>query len=188
VADFARQVQGKPGELAANREQLEERSLKVFARGGGAAGPVPSMKMLDQAVEKKDAYKKARAFFSKGDRDAVQAGKLGVDLSLQTNNLRNQSRLEQTAQRTVNGRNCLEVGGVWIDEGFDPKMPAVTVKSLSDAYFRILELQPKMKEVFQLANYLVWVTPNGTALVIDLNDGKEKLEDGEIDRLFVAKK
>jgi hypothetical protein len=32
------------------------------------------------------------------------------------------------------------------------------------------------------------VTPNGTALVIDTNDGKDKLSDEEIDKLFVAKK
>ena len=33
-----------------------------------------------------------------------------------------------------------------------------------------------MKDVFQLGNHLVWVTPNGTALVIDTSDGKDKLE------------
>ena len=37
------------------------------------------------------------------------------------NNLRNQSQLEFTALRQVYGRNCLEVGGVWIDEGFTPR-------------------------------------------------------------------
>jgi Ca-activated chloride channel family protein len=67
-------------------------------------------------------------------------------------------------------------------------MPNVTVKAMSPAYFRILEKQPKMKEVFRLGNHVVWVTPNGTALVIDLNDGVEKLSDAEIDRLFIAKK
>jgi hypothetical protein len=28
------------------------------------------------------------------------------------------------------------------------------------------------------------VTPNGTALVIDMNDGKEQLADAEIDKVF----
>jgi Ca-activated chloride channel family protein len=88
----------------------------------------------------------------------------------------------------VAGRNCLEYGGVWIDEGFDAKMPAVIVKCMGTAYFRILERHPQVKEVFKLSNNLVWVTPNGTALVVDMNDGKDKLTDGEIDKLFVAKK
>ena len=93
-----------------------------------------------------------------------------------------------TDERTVFGRDCLEIGGVWIDEGFDAKLPTLTVKAQSDAYFRLLEKQPRLKEVFQLGNHLVWVTPNGTALVIDMSSGKDKLSDDEIDKLFVAKK
>ena len=59
---------------------------------------------------------------------------------------------------------------------------------MSSAYSRILERQPQVKDVFKLGNHLVWVTPNGSALVIDTNDGKEQLSDAEIDQLFVAKK
>ena len=101
------------------------------------------------------------------------------------NNLRNQSRLDPSAMRNVVGRNCLELGGVWIDEGFNAKMKSVTVKAKSDAYFRILERQPEVKDVFQLGNHLVWVTPSGTALIIDTNDGKEKLS-GRGDRCAVC--
>jgi hypothetical protein len=80
----------------------------------------------------------------------VQVGKLGVDLSVQTNTLRNQSRLEYAAQRNVGGRTCTEIGGVWIDEGFTDKTPVVAVKAQSDAYFRILERHAQVKDVFQL--------------------------------------
>ena len=118
----------------------------------------------------------------------MQGGKLGVDLSIDANNLRNQVRLTQTALRQVAGRNCMEIGGVWIDEGFNAKTPVMTVKAMSEAYFRILERHPELKEVFQLGNFLVWLTPSGTALVIDTNDGKETLADGDIDRLFAARK
>jgi Ca-activated chloride channel family protein len=118
----------------------------------------------------------------------VQAGKLGVDLSVQMQNLRNQTRLEQTALRAVCGRNCMEVGGVWIDEGFDAKMNTLTVKAQSDAYFKLLEKHPRLRDVFILGNHVVWVTPSGTALVIDTSTGKDKLSDEEIDKLFVARK
>ena len=115
-----------------------------------------------------------------------RADSLGVDLSIQSNNLRNQSQITRTASRVVQNRNCLEVGGVWIDDGFNPKMTTVTVKAMSDAYFRILQLHPKVREVFQLGNHLVWVTPSGTALIIDQNDGREELgRIADIDRLFV---
>ena len=47
---------------------------------------------------------------------------------------------------------------------------------MGDAYFRILEMHPEIKDVFRLGNHVVWVTPSGTALIVDANDGKEKLE------------
>jgi Ca-activated chloride channel family protein len=183
VADFARGLE-KPDGLADKRDKLE---AERFRREAGAAknGEGQGAK---EASEKKKAYDDALKALREHDRDAVQAGKLGVDLSVQTNNLRNQNQLTRNALRRVANRNCLEIGGVWNDDGFNAKMPTVSVKAQSDAYFRILERQPQVKDVFQLGNYLVWVTPSGTALVIDARSGKDKLSDEEIDKLFVAKK
>lgn len=186
VADFARRVQEKPGDVAANRDRYETERLKDAK--GGEKGDADGAKVLGEARLKKEAYDKAAQAMRERKQNEVQAGRLGVDLSVQMNNLRNQQRLEYTAQRNVNGRNCVELGGVWIDEGFDPKMPTVVVKAQSDAYFRILQRHAAVKNVFRLGNHVVWVAPNGTALVIDTNDGKEKLSDDEIDRLFVARK
>jgi Ca-activated chloride channel family protein len=62
----------------------------------------------------------------------------------------------------------------------------VVVKAQSAAYFRILERQPKMREVLALGNFIVWVSPSGTALIVDRNDGQETMTDEAIDRLFVA--
>ena len=42
--------------------------------------------------------------------------------------------------------------------------------------------------MFRLGNHLVWVTPSGTALVVDSADGKDELSDKEIDKLFAARK
>ena len=157
----------------------------------GLPGVDPASRTYTEAREKKDAYDRARVLFRYRDekeRLALQAGKLGVDLSVQMQNLRNQSQLERTAQRQANGRNVLEVGGVWVDEGFDPKMPTLVVKAQSDAYFRLLRRRPQLKEVFRLGNHLVWVTPSGTALVVDTSAGQDRLADAEIDRLFVARK
>ncbi len=181
VLEFARQNQTKPGELATNRGTYADRELAKHEGKGGAP-------FVADAKAKKEAFDRAREALRRGERDGVQAGKLGVDLSVQMQNLRSQARLDQSALRNVQGRNCLELGGVWIDEGFDPKMPTMVVKAQSDAYFRLLERQPQVKDVFRLGNHVVWVTPNGTALVIDTSEGKEKLGDDEIDKLFVARK
>ena len=56
----------------------------------------------------------------------------------------------------------MEVGGVWVDDGFTPKTKAVVIKAQSNAYFRILQKRPEVKDVFRLGNHLVWVTPSGT--------------------------
>jgi Ca-activated chloride channel family protein len=186
VASYAQGVNGAPGGQQAGRGTFE----------GGKYANVPmdpsaddaEGQSLKQTKEKLDAYRQAQDALARRKQSEVQAGKLGVDLAVQMNNLRNQSQTEFTALRQVNGRNCLEVGGVWIDEGFTPKTTYVTVKAQSDAYFRILELQPKVKDVFRLGNYLVWMTPSGTALIVDAGEGKEKLSDEEINKLFVAKK
>ena len=58
------------------------------------------------------------------------------------------------------------------------------MKAQSAAYFRLLEKQPGLKEVFRLGNRLVWITPSGTALVVDPSQGEEKLSDAAIAALF----
>jgi len=120
-------------------------------------------------------------------RPLPTAGKQGVDLSLQVNELRNQSQVSVTTVREAAGRRCRQVNGGWIDTAFDSKTPTVKVKALSDAYFRLLERQPQLRNVFQLGNSLVWITPSGTALVIAPAEGSERLSDAEIDGLFKKK-
>jgi len=186
VATYAQAVNGATGGQMAGRAQFE--SGKFLAAPKDPGKDDAERKTLQSAADKFYAYENVREALAKRKQSEVQAGKLGVDLAVQMNCLRNQSQVEFTALRQVNGRNCLEVGGVWIDESFTPKTEFVTVKAQSDAYFRILELQPKVKEVFRLGNYLVWLTPSGKALIVDAGEGKEKLSDDEIKTLFVAKK
>jgi Ca-activated chloride channel family protein len=185
VLEFATRNQTKPGELPQKREQLADEELRKLSDRSDKDG---TDKVLGEARAKKAAFDQANDYFLRREYHKTQAEKLGVDLSVQTANLRNQCRMECSAQKNVQGRSCLELGGVWIDEKFDPKMKAVTVKAQSNAYFRMLERQPKIKDVFLLGNYAVWVTPSGDVLVIDGRHGMEELSDKEIDALFVAKK
>jgi Ca-activated chloride channel family protein len=180
LEEFAKRQQEKPGEIYENRGRYAYDDLK---KGDGKSDPDSAARK--EAKDKIDTYNLARDKLREKDSKGVQSGKLGVDLSCQTANLRNQARLDQTALKQVYGRNCIEMGGVWIDEGFDPKnMKTLTIKAQSDAYFKMLERHARMKEVFQLGNYVVWVTPNKTALIIDTSTGKEELSDKEIDELF----
>jgi Ca-activated chloride channel family protein len=186
VAEFAKDVQKREGDGAANRDRLTTSELERLA--ADSKGDKDVRRMLEEARARKGNLDETKKALADNEKDKFQAGKSGVDLAVYNCNLRNQMRLEQTAQRNAYGRNCMEIGGVWIDEKFDAKTPTLVVKAQSDAYFRILELQPKMKDVYRLGNHLVWMAPCGTALVIDTSEGKEKLDDAEIDKLFVAKK
>jgi Ca-activated chloride channel family protein len=186
VADFAKQAQAKAGDGAQTRANLAVTELEKLKRVDAKGDR--DILSLKEAQARFYAYNQAKDALSQGKRGEVQAGKLGVDLSCATNELRTQCQLTQNALRRVGTRNCLEVGGVWIDEAYDAKMTTISVKALSPAYFRILERHPEVRDVFRIGNYLVWVTPNGTALAIDASNGREQLTDEEIDRLFVARK
>ncbi|MCS6849721.1 MAG: VIT and VWA domain-containing protein [Gemmataceae bacterium] len=185
VADVARSLQDRPGELEKKRAQFEQDRLE---RGAADKENADEARRFAEANERQRALAAAQRALQLRNQREVQAGRLGVDLSIYSNQLRNQQRLEPTAQRKVAGRDCLEIGGVWIDVGFTAQTPTITIKALSEAYFRILERQPQMKEVYRLGNHLVWLTPSGTALVIDTEDGVETIDDAAIDRLFVAAK
>jgi len=192
VEDFAKKVQAEGAELGKARFRVEAERLKaadeVLKETKGADKDGRIIMALKEAQTRQWAYEQAREALGQRQVHAVQGGKLGVELSVAGDKLRCAECLTHTAQCQVAGRTCMEVGGVWIDEGFDAKMPTCTVKAMSDAYFRILERQPRVREVFRLGNHLVWVTPSGTALIVDLNDGKEQLPDAEIDKLFVARR
>jgi Ca-activated chloride channel family protein len=195
VEEFARKPADERAKTRGAYADKEATEAKKLATGNGKGGKDPKSTSKDDAAkgwreagDKKGAYDKARELLKRRDKEGVTTGKLGVDLAVEVNNLRTLTLMERSAVRNVLGRNCMEVGGVWIDNGFTAKTAAVVVKAHSDAYFRILEKHPEVKRVFQLGNYLVWVAPSGKALVIDAANGKDKLTDAEIEALFAKKK
>jgi Ca-activated chloride channel family protein len=192
VESFARQLNSTDREnkdLAELRLRVENEKL---ADGAKKAKDSPYgryyVEQAKEAKQQQQTLEMARRFFENGQIQNVREGRLGVDFSVQNNALRNQTQLTAVAARNVQNRNVVEVGGIWIDEAFNAKMETVSIKAMSPAYFRILERQPQVRDVYRLGNYLVWVTPSGKALIVDQNAGLEELPDADIDRLFVAAK
>ncbi|QEL18414.1 VIT domain-containing protein [Limnoglobus roseus] len=171
------------GRGGVQNRQIDERlkDLKPEDRKGAYADALEKAKKDQSVLTEADRN-------YKGNLRANQVGSQGVDLALASDALRNQSRLSQTATRAAYGRNCVEVGGVWIDEKYDAKMKLVAIKAQGAAYFRLLEKQPQLKDVYQLGNHIVWVTPSNEALVIDPKDGADDLKDEELNKLFAAAK
>ena len=201
LEDFARQVkaQAKDGgkELGEARghfeaDRLAKQAKDLKDRPTAPATPADkkaneeAVKSVTAAIEQQKTFDKVRDEIRRRNLQNIQEGGLGVNLALEMNQLRNQERISRTANRNVQKRNLLELGGVWIDDAFDAKMPGVTVKAMSAAYFRMLERHPKMRDVFQLGNWVIWVTPSGMALIIDQGSGQEEMTDEAIDRLFVT--
>lgn len=192
VTEFAREQAAKGAESGKSSDGLGKargdvqdkllddalKNVPAEQRGGRYA------EALRRSQDETKALKDAQSNWREGRLRQNQEGKLGVDLAEASNNLRGQSRLSINAKQEAYGRNCVEIGGVWIDDHFQADTKAVVVKAQSEAYFRILEKHPKMKEVFRLGNHLVWVAPSGQALVIDARTGQDKLADEEIDKLF----
>ncbi len=168
--------------IAAGRIEQETDRLNRESKKGDAKTQEAARDALDQ----QSALQKAQAAFTNKQLAGVQQGKLGVDFAVHNNALRFQNQLTRTASRNIQNRNVVEIGGVWIDDAFNAKLESVTIKAQSQAYFRILERHPEVKDVYQLGNYVIWVTPSGKALIIDQNHGAETLPDADIDRLFVA--
>ncbi len=171
VLDFARAL----------RKAGFDGTALVMGEGTGKAEQQEALRQLA-------LYVQAREALAQGQQAAVQSGKLGVDLSVELGKLRDLHRLGALDQRKAAGQVFQRVGDVWIDTAFKEKAPTLVVKAQGDAYFRILERHAPAKEVLRLGNRLVWMTPSGMALVVDPGDGKEKLDDKEIDRLFVGGK
>jgi Ca-activated chloride channel family protein len=180
LAEVAKELKSGDRLAAARAEIEQQKAAQAAADGRGAAAQ-------QEALARKQALDAAREAFRHNRLRQAQQDRLGVDLSVQIGQLRGQSQQSRAAVRRVAGRQMVEVGGVWVDEGYDPKMPTVILKALSDGYFKLLDHRPQLKELLALGNYLVFVTPSGTALVIDLNDGVEQLSDEELARLFPSK-
>ncbi len=191
VVDFAKQLAGKDGNaLSSNRGMVTDRqvreALERLTTEKDAATRARLMEEVRKLAQQKQTLDEANNRF-KGDKAGYQTGRLGVDLATASNQLRNQERVSLTANRLVQGRNVLEVGGVWIDEAYRAELQSLTIKAQSDAYFKILDRHPEMKDVYRLGNSVVWITPSGTALVIDPTAGREQISNEEIDALFARK-
>ncbi|WP_020469265.1 VIT domain-containing protein [Zavarzinella formosa] len=206
VEDAAKEISKNPGDpgrarnviegdrLLRLQNELEQLQTKLSDERKKGIGDKDNEKLdelakqiLGSVKDSRDQHSNldaARDLYAKGQYQYAQSGGLGVQVAICAQNLRNQDRLTQTANKLVYGRNCLDVGGLWLDDGFTANMKTIVVKAQSDAYFQLLKKDPQLKEVFRLGNHLVYVLPSQVALIIDTNDGKEKLTDAEIDKLF----
>ncbi len=124
VTAFVKMNQVKAGEAADNRGAWAEKELAKLP--DGMAKDDKALRLFQSARDSYLANKKAKGGLRKGDLESVQAGTYGVQLSCDSDRLRNCNQVTQSAQRWIGNRNCLEIGGVWIDESYEAKMKVVS--------------------------------------------------------------
>jgi Ca-activated chloride channel family protein len=112
------------------------------------------------------------------------SGKEAIDLAQQLVDLKSNKQLDTLPLvKNVSGHRFRKVGDVWVDDLYERSAPTFTLKVFSAAYFRLLSTHPEMKPIFALGDRVVWIAPNGHALVID-TAGDEEASDDRLNTLF----
>jgi hypothetical protein len=131
--------------------------------GGAVAAPPPTANA--QRFEAARESAKRRAATSLADADAA-------DLS------------GRADARRVGSRTFVVVSGKWIDQRKADSLRLVKVKAFSEAYFKLMETIPELKEVFALGDKVVVA---GRDVRIEIGEGGvETLNDAELKRIQSA--
>ncbi len=116
------------------------------------------------------------------------SGKDAVDLAERVADLKTGARPEAaTTARTVAGRRFKKIGETWVDQTFKSSMPTLRLRALGKAYFQLLADHPELSAIFALGTRITWVSPSGTALVID-KQGSDNPSDAALNHLFERQK
>jgi len=147
----------------------EEHRLRAYATGAGRlAGREKYQTML--APGKPEAGL-SFSYNARGLSDDFKSidGDVGVLMSKAVRGMK-EAKVESYHEaafpvKNVNKRNFYQIRGVWVDSEFDEKMPTINVQFGSDAYFKLFELKPELKDILILGERLI-VTVGGKALFI----------------------
>ena len=181
---------GGGGGRELGRSQENQKRVGPAGGGGGRSAPNPSSsgkqssaEDVARSLESLELEEKNKSSREGGDSLSQQAGQEAVDIAVILRAMKDAKSSEQSAAKQVGKTTFLNVNGVWIDSAYKDGIKLVKIKYLSNAYFRLLELNSDAKSVLALGERVVWVTSDGKALVID-SSGKEELPDSELRSLF----
>ncbi len=123
------------------------------------------------------------------DRASITAGEASgaraVSTSEAISSLKAATRVsEQQAARRASGRNFANVGGVWVEAGIPEDAEIVTVEFGSEAYFKLVEAAPALRDAFALGDRVV-LKVGRYALAID-SAGISSADDAQVKALLAA--
>jgi Ca-activated chloride channel family protein len=88
---------------------------------------------------------------------------------------------DDARMRRVGNVTLLLKGDVWTDANYRKNAPVLRVKPFSEAYFRLIETLPELRETFSFSERLI---VSGRSMAIELTpQGKEQLTDADLRQL-----
>ncbi len=170
-------------------DALAEKKLAEFA-AKPATAPAPAEARLHADVAKADP---ARREAEDRDRSLAEGfkqkdGKAGVEAAMALRSLKETDKAGErgpTTSKKAAGTKFYLYREMWVDERFEATAATTVVKFGGEAYFKLIEKEPKLVEALKMGTELIFVTAPGKALVIGAT-GEEKLTDAQIEELFKA--
>jgi Ca-activated chloride channel family protein len=112
-------------------------------------------------------------------------GKAGVEAAMALRMLKESDKESSKAatSKKAAGTRFYLYREMWVDERFEATTATTVVKFGSEAYFQLIEREPKLVDALKLGTEIIFVVANGKALVI-VATGQEKLTDAQIEEIF----
>ncbi len=159
-------------------EALAPAPATTAARNPAAEAPKPDAARRENELRDRSL---AEGFKSKD-------GRAGVEAAMALRQLKEADKAgggRAAASRKAAGTRFYLYRDMWVDERFEAENAVTSVKFGGEAYFKLIEKEPKLIEALKLGTEVVYVTAAGKALVI-CEKGEEKLTDAQIEELFKA--
>ena len=133
---------------------------RVAGVSTGAGVAAPAAPVAEQRFEAAKAASAQRAATNMAEVDAASG-------------LRDEATVRRLGNRTLVLRE-----NVWTDAGFKKDSPVLRVKAFSDAYFRLIDAMPELREAFAFSERLIIA---GRSMAIELTpDGKDQLSERDL--------
>lgn len=138
-------------------------------QSGRSAGGVASGATATPAAASAKAFERARAAAEqRATTNLAEAERQDANADASTGRV----------TRRVGTRSFVQRGDMWIDSRKPDSLRVVKIRAYSEAYFKLMELLPDLREVFALGDKVI---VSGRDIVIDVStDGAETLSDSEL--------
>jgi uncharacterized protein YegL len=136
--------------------------------------PQATKKFAESSVDMVGAGAVNRAKATKGQMGALQAPRGFVDAEGK------EQRITRMAQ--IGNRTFFKKDGLWVDSQYEGKIEATKVKSLSEAYFKLLSRRPEIGRFLALGDEVIFLLQGKAVHISD--DGKTDFTAAELNALL----